>query len=66
MLDGKKLLIEKLKLELIKRFSDDPDLILTIEADGKADFETVVKVRDIAKSVGIKKLNAFVNDKPEL
>lgn len=65
MLDGKKLLIEKLRLELIKRFSDDSGLILAIEADGKADFEIVVRVRDIAKSVGIKKLNAFVHDKPK-
>ena len=63
LLNGEMINIEKLEPELKKHLIDEPNLTLTIEADGKADFEIVVRVRDIAKSVGIKKLNAFVQEK---
>lgn len=64
LLAGEKIKIEKLDSELKKRVSAEPNLSLSIEADGKADFEAIVAVRDAAKSAGVKNLNAFVQEKP--
>ena len=65
LINGKIINIEKLEPELKKHLTDEPHLTLSIEADGKADFEIVVKVRDIARSAGILNLNAFVQEKPQ-
>ena len=64
LLAGEKIKIEKLDAELKKRVAAEPNLSLSIEADGKADFEAIVAVRDAAKSAGVKNLNAFVQEKP--
>jgi biopolymer transport protein ExbD len=64
LLAGEKIKIEKLDSELKKRVAAEPNLSLSIEADGKADFEAIVAVRDAAKSAGVKNLNAFVQEKP--
>jgi biopolymer transport protein ExbD len=64
LLAGEKIKIEKLDAELKKRVAAEPNLSLSIEADGKADFEVIVAVRDAAKSAGVKNLNAFVQEKP--
>tara|TARA_B100000809_G_scaffold154217_1_gene151595 strand:- start:148 stop:567 length:420 start_codon:yes stop_codon:yes gene_type:complete len=64
LLAGEKIKIEKLDAELKKRVAAEPNLSLSIEADGKADFEAIVAVRDAAKSAGVKNLNAFVQENP--
>jgi biopolymer transport protein ExbD len=64
LLAGEKIPITKLDAELKKRVATEPNLSLSIEADGKADFEVIVAVRDAAKSAGVKNLNAFVREKP--
>jgi biopolymer transport protein ExbD len=50
---------------LKKQVAANPELSLSIEADGKADFEIIVQVRDAAKSAGVKNLNAFVQGKAQ-
>ena len=64
LIKGQQISLEKLGAELKKRVNTNPSLSLSIEADGKADFEIIVKVRDAAKSAGVKNLNAFVQEKP--
>ena len=63
LIKGKEISLENLGAELKKHMNTNPALSLSIEADGKADFEIIVKVRDAAKSAGVKKLNAFVREK---
>ncbi len=56
--------LEKLGAKLKAQVDANPELSLSIEADGKVDFEVIVQVRDAAKSAGVKNLNAFVQEKP--
>jgi len=65
LLKGEEIPLEKLGVELKKRVKANPELSLSIEADGKVDFEVIVQVRDAAKSAGVKNLNAFVQEKPQ-
>ena len=58
-----KIPLEKLSVKLKKQVDANPELSLSIEADGKVDFEIIVQVRDAAKSAGVKNLNAFVQEK---
>ena len=60
LLKGKEIALENLSAMLKKQVAANPELSLSIEADGKADFEIIVQVRDAAKSAGVKNLNAFV------
>ena len=62
---GEEIPLEKLGVKLKKQVDANPELSLSIEADGKVDFEIIVKVRDAAKSAGVKNLNAFVQGKPQ-
>ena len=64
LLKGEEIPLEKLGAELKKQVDANPELSLSIEADGKVDFEIIVQVRDAAKSAGVKNLNAFVQEKP--
>jgi len=57
--------LDKLGAKLKTQVEANPDLSLSIEADGKTDFEIIVQVRDAAKSAGVKNLNAFVREKPQ-
>jgi len=63
LLKGEEIPLEKLGAELKKQVDANPELSLSIEADGKVDFEIIVQVRDAAKSAGVKNLNAFVQEK---
>ncbi len=65
LLKGEEIPLEKLGAELKKQVDASPELSLSIEADGKVDFEIIVQVRDAAKSAGVKNLNAFVQGKPQ-
>ena len=65
LLKGKEVALENLSAMLKKQVSANPALSLSIEADGKADFEIIVQVRDAAKSAGVKNLNAFVQGKAQ-
>jgi biopolymer transport protein ExbD len=65
LLKGKEIALENLSAMLKKQVAANPELSLSIEADGKADFEIIVQVRDAAKSAGVKNLNAFVQGKSQ-
>ncbi|MBL67144.1 MAG: hypothetical protein CMO74_01635 [Verrucomicrobiales bacterium] len=64
LLDGSPFQIGQIERELKERLQQTPNLQVSIEADGKADFEIIVKIRDAAKSAGVKNLNAFVQEGP--
>ena len=57
--------LDKLGAKLKTQVEANPDLSLSIEADGKADFEIIVQVSDAAKSAGVKNLSAFVRENPQ-
>ena len=65
LLMGEEVPLEKLSAKLKKQVDANPELSLSIKADGKVDFEIIVQVRDDAKSAGVKNLNAFVQEKPQ-
>jgi len=65
LIRDEKIPLDKLGAKLKTQVEANPDLSLSIEADGKADFEIIVQVRDAAKSAGVKNLNAFVREKPQ-
>ena len=65
LLKGEEVPLEKLSAKLKKQVDANPELSLSIKADGKVDFEIIVQVRDAAKSAGVKNLNAFVQEKPQ-
>ncbi|MBR89900.1 MAG: hypothetical protein CMO66_01315 [Verrucomicrobiales bacterium] len=64
LLDGSPFQIGQIGRELKERLQQTPNLQVSIEADGKADFEIIVKIRDAAKSAGVRNLNAFVQEGP--
>ncbi len=55
-LDGGKVELEKLENQLKYKFKAQPDNVLILRADKDVSHGTVVKVMDIAKKIGIKKL----------
>jgi len=65
LIGGEEVPLEKLGAKLKAQVDANPELSLSIEADGKVDFEVIVQVRDAAKSAGVKNLNAFVQGKPQ-
>ena len=65
LLDGSPFQIGQIERELKEKLQQTPNLQVSIEADGKADFEIIVKIRDAAKSAGVKNLNAFVQEGPD-
>jgi len=63
--EGKPLLpvtFDQLKQELIMKASMNPDLVLAINADEKAPWGKVVKVRDAAAEAKIKSLVAYTKE----
>ena len=65
LIGGEEVPLEKLGAKLKAQVDANPELSLSIEADGKVDFEIIVQVRDAAKSAGVKNLNAFVQGKSQ-
>ena len=65
LIGGEEVPLEKLGAKLKAQVDANPELSLSIEADGKVDFEVIVQVRDAAKSAGVKNLNAFVQGKSQ-
>ena len=65
LIGGEEVPLEKLGAKLKAQVDANPELSLSIEADGKVDFEVIVQVRDAAKSAGVKNLNAFVQRKSQ-
>ena len=53
---------EQLKAELVTRAAQKPDLILAINADEKAPWGKIVKVRDAAAEAKIKSLVAYTKE----
>jgi len=64
LIEDEEVPLEKLGAKLKAQVDANPELSLSIAADGKVDFEVIVQVRDAAKSAGVKNLNAFVQEKP--
>jgi len=64
LIGGEEVPLEKLGAKLKAQVDANPELSLSIAADGKVNFEVIVQVRDAAKSAGVKNLNAFVQEKP--
>ena len=56
---------EQLRNELIVKASMNPDLVLAINADEKAPWGKVVKVRDVAAEAKIKSLVAYTKEPPK-
>ena len=56
---------EQLKSELISRSAKNPQLILAINADERAPWGKVVKIRDAAAEAKIKSLVAFTKEAPK-
>ena len=65
LIGGEEVPLEKLGAKLKAQVDANPEISLSIEADGKVDFEIIVQVRDAAKSAGVKNLNAFVQEKAQ-
>ena len=65
LIGGEEVPLEKLGAKLKAQVDANPEISLSIEADGKVDFEVIVQVRDAAKSAGVKNLNAFVQEKAQ-
>ena len=55
--------LEQVKGELAARAAQNPQLVLAINADEKAPWGNVVKLRDAAAAAGIKSLMAYTRDK---
>jgi biopolymer transport protein ExbD len=56
---------EQLKSELVAQAAKNPQLILAINADDKAPWGKVVKVRDVAAEAKIKSLVAYTKEAPK-
>ena len=53
---------DQLRAQLLARAAQEPDLKVTIRADKKAPWESIVKVMDIARAAKIKTLSAVTKD----
>jgi biopolymer transport protein ExbD len=64
-LDKQRKTFEQLKGELISQAAKNPQLILAINADDKAPWGNVVKIRDAAAEAKIKTLVAYTREVPK-